>query len=169
MTGRSLWRPYAAALGCFILGCGSPAASDRNAPFHVPEAPDELTVYSIDGNDDAYQRPKTEETLGGYPVLGKIEITNPETRREILTALREAKSDSRNWTTCYWPRHAVRVVEKGIATEYMIYFECLRLHYEVDGRKGAVMMQGEGARTLRDLLNKHLKAAAVPLARGAEK
>jgi hypothetical protein len=151
-------------LACLIVSCASCAPS-----YSVPDHPEQIILYSIDGNDydDLDQRPKTDETLHRYPVLGKVEITDPDDRKEIITALKAAGAGP--MPLCFWPRHAVRVVEKGRTMDYLICFECRLIEWHYGGSSAAVILgQGTG-KPFRAIPNARLKAAGVALARGAEK
>jgi hypothetical protein len=155
-------------LGCCVLvlsvlaGCGP-------TTYTVPENADRIEIYSIDGNDydDPEQRPKTEEKFYDYPVLGKVELTDPEARKELLALLRDTPPKFEP-TSCYWPRHGVRVIDRGVTMDYEICFQCSRIHWH-RGSYSAGRNVGENGESMRAMLNKHLEAAGVPLAHGARK
>jgi len=106
---------------------------------HGTEPPDQLILYSIDGRDDAGKPGKDVELFHNYPVLGKIEIKEAAKRDEILAALKSGidKSDG-TVAKCFWPRHGIRVVEKGKTTDYVICFECVHLHQYTDVQRKTV-------------------------------
>jgi hypothetical protein len=124
--------------------------------------PAELTLYSIDGRDrDAGQPPSAGETFHGYPILGKVEVSDPEARAEITAAVRAGMADrSASPAACFWPRHGVRVASAGRSVDYVICFECCQLHIH----EGDAQQFRTTSRTPQDVLNRHLKAAGVPLA-----
>src|SRR4051794_22331211 len=69
----------------------------RDSMADLPDDPDELTVYSIDGPARNNERMTSEQEKGeklfGYPVLGSVEVTDPERRRAVVSALKDgAKS-----------------------------------------------------------------------------
>lgn len=59
-------------------------------------APDELTLYSIDGRDEGEDGRRcvgvklTSEKFQGYSVLGKLEVSDAARRRDLATALAAA-------------------------------------------------------------------------------
>ena len=127
------------------------------------EPPDQLILYSVDGRDDAGKPGKDVELFHNYPVLGKIEIKEAAKRDEILAALKSGidKSDG-TVAKCFWPRHGIRVVEKGKTTDYVICFECLQLkkHQEKDVKTIPITREPQA------VLNKILREANIPLAPG---
>ena len=140
-----------------LSGCG------RN-PVAGLKQPEQLTLYSIDGRDfEPGQEPKADEKFHGYPVLGKIEVTDAAKRQEIVEALQDglAQSDG-TMAKCFWPRHAIRAVENGRTLDYVICFECLQLEAYVDGSKSVKPVTREP----QSVFNKHLKEASIPLAPG---
>src|SRR5262245_42014235 len=91
-----------------IIGCGRGSLNGLSDP-------EQLTLFSIDGRDEPQRgEAKAKESFHGYPVLGKIEITDPAQRRALLAALHDAiaRNDGR-MAFCFWPRHGIRAVEKG--------------------------------------------------------
>jgi hypothetical protein len=140
-----------------LTGCGSDPVADL-------EAPEQLILYSIDGRDfEPGQAPKADEKFHGYPVLGKVEITDAAKRKEIAGALKDglARSDGKR-AKCFWPRHAIRAVTKGRTIDYVICFQCLQLEAH-DGDSKSVKPV---TREPQSVFNKHLKEAGIPLAPG---
>ncbi len=106
------------------LGC-------RGSPIADLKAPEKLTLYSLDGREERPEgevKTPSKESFHGYPVLGKTEISLPEQRRELLTALNEAikQHEGKPMAKCFWPRHAIRAIENGKTIDYIICFECSR-------------------------------------------
>ena len=96
-------------------------------------------------------------------MLGKVEIIDAGKRREIIDALKQglAQSDGKI-AACFWPRHAIRTVEKGRTTDYVICFECyqLAIHDGTDRRVKPVTREPQA------VFNKQLTEAGIPLAPG---
>ncbi len=70
-----------------LAGCrGEPAAQ-------IPDDPDELTLFSIDGTE-TWKQPTAEPPLYGCPVLGRVEIGDPARRREIMAAVRDGINEA---------------------------------------------------------------------------
>lgn len=144
-------------IGAIFAGCGGGSVA------HL-DAPEQLTLYSIDGRDfEAGKEPKTEEKFHGYPVLGKIDVTDAEKRKEIIAALKEgmARSDGK-MAKCFWPRHAIRAVEKGKTIDCVICFAC----YQLEVHEGGSKRVEPTTRDPQKVFNKHLMQAGVPLAPG---
>jgi len=144
-------------IGAAFIGCGSGSVANL-------EVPDQLTLYSIDGRDfEPGKEPKVEEKFHGYPVLGKIEVKDLEKRKEIIATLKQgmARSDGK-MAKCFWPRHAIRAVEKGRTIDCVICFECYQLEVH-EGRSKSVKPI---TREPQEVFNRHLKQADIPLAPG---
>jgi hypothetical protein len=142
-------------VGIVLFGWGRASTSGLDTP-------EWLILYSIDGRHfEPGQEPKTEEKLHGYPVLGKIEMADADKRKETVAALREglAQSDGK-MAKCFWPRHAIRTVEKGQTTDYVICFEC----YQLEVHQGSSKAVKPVTRKPQSVFNKHLKEAGIPLA-----
>jgi hypothetical protein len=142
-------------LATALTGCGSKPTSEFGAP-------EQLTLYSIDGRDsEPGQKPQTEETFHHYPVLGKVELTDAEQRRELLAALQSGiDSGDRDPRKCFWPRHAIRTVEKSRTREYVICFQCRQMYIYEDGSESRKPITDQP----QPRLNKFLQEAGVPLA-----
>jgi hypothetical protein len=86
---------------------------------HLPSDPDQLILYSIDGpsywKHDFELTPEQAkgEILHGHPVLGKVEITDPEQRRLVIAMIKDAIRNAGPVKTCFIPRHAIRSVKDG--------------------------------------------------------
>jgi hypothetical protein len=135
-------------------------------PYPGLENPEELTLYSIDGRDfQPGQEPKVDEKFHGYPVLGKLKITDAGKRKEIAAALQDAmaKSDG-TMNKCFWPRHAIRVKVGDRTVDYVICFECLQLELHPSTGRTAKAI----TRDPQPLFNHYLEEASVPLAPGAK-
>jgi hypothetical protein len=150
-----------------LAGCGRGSTPGLDAPEHSTpglDAPEQLTLYSIDGRDvEPGKQPKAEEEFHGYPVLGKIEVTDAGKRKEIIDALKQGLAASDGKTAqCFWPRHAIRTIEQGRTTDYAICFECWQLAiYEGGTRRIKPVTRDPQA-----VFNRHLTVAGIPLAPG---
>jgi hypothetical protein len=164
----------AAAFYGLLLGCGSEALKEKQKVTEngiVPgDIPAKLTLYSIDFREAAEEyrnieepeKPKNDgkERIGDYIVLGKIEIKDPQQRKEIMDSIREAIRKPVDEAKCFWPRHLIRVEEREGASELVICFECSR--YMASGH-----LATEGIRPISDqpkvLLNSILKDAKIEM------
>ncbi len=140
-----------------LTGCG-------RDPVAGPDAPEQLTLYSIDGRHfEPGQEPKAAEKFHGYPVLGKVEITDVAKRKEIAGALKDGLAQSDGWMAdCFRPRHAIRAVTNGRSIDYVICFEC----YQLEAHDGDSKSVKPVTREPQSVFNKHLKEAGIPLAPG---
>lgn len=126
MTRYSFKLFTAAAIYLLLLGCGSKVSLDES---QESAAPSKLTLYSIDFREvlmEESEKPKDDnrERIAGWPVIGKIEISDPQQRKEIMDSIREAIRKPDEQKKCFWPRHFIRVVEGAGTTEIGICFEC---------------------------------------------
>lgn len=143
----------AAIVSCLafcLTGCGQQATA----------VPDELMLYSIDGTKEPVQ-PIDGEAFHGYPVLGKLTITDPDDRQKIMAALDQCIAESNVDTAfCFWPRHGLHLVRKGKTIEYTICFECLQM-FVSDGADPRMVPM---TKSPQELFNSYLKKAAIPIA-----
>lgn len=149
------------ASGLLLLaGCGG-----GGDPINrLADEPDQLTVYSLDGLKigEADGLPNGTEIFHNVPVLGRVEVTDPAVRREIVGAVKASAHGPKQALACYWPRHAVRTVQGGATVDVLICFQCRNYHTYLNGQ-GA----GGGVGVTPDakpLLDKVLTDAGVKLA-----
>ena len=157
MRARMLFPICCIVIGTAFAGCGDGSVANLDVP-------EQLTLYSIDGRHfEPGKEPKVEEKFHGYPVLGKVEVTDPDRRKEIIAALNEGRARSNGtMAKCFLPRHAIRAVEKGRTVDYVICFECYQLEVH-DGNSKRVKAT---TRDPQQVFNRHLRQAGVRLAPG---
>lgn len=162
--GRQMFRTVSALLVLSLLaGCGG-----REIGEHLPDDPDQLVIYSLhppseDGEEKAPPIQSKGE-LYGYPVLGKVEVSDPARRREVIAAIAGAVRDkSVVQSKCFDPRHAVRVVKGDQTIELVICFSC---HNYEGYRQGVRVthLTPSISDTAQPLLDQTLREAGVPLA-----
>ena len=155
------------------IGCGgnantgATAKKSRPAPGVTIPVPDKLTLYSIDGTLDNREAPyhtNPKERFHDDPVLGKVEVTDPAKKAEIVAALGAGLQNDENWGECFWPRHAIRMELSGETTDYVICYQCK--HVKISSPSGQSTKPTD--RSSRAVLNRYLKEAGVPLVKGAE-
>jgi hypothetical protein len=157
-----MWR---VTLGLLILvapiGCGSGMA------LPDPASLERLTLFSIDGRDpepDGHRGQGVPTATGefhGYPVLGEVEVTDPERRRQLVAALQDgyARRPERG-ALCFWPRHGIRIVANGQTVEYVICFHCAQFErYSGEARAGGLINPD-----VQPVFDNILKEAGVPIA-----
>lgn len=147
-----------------LLLWGFLCSCSRN-PMGLPDNPQSTTLYSIDGRDfkemEKGESPKTDEQLHGYPVLGKVEITDAGKRRELIAALRDGMNRSDGtMMKCFWPRHAIRFVKDGETQDYVICFQCQQLEL----RSGIAKVVKAITKEPQTVLDKMLTDAGIKLA-----
>jgi hypothetical protein len=147
-----------------LAGCrGEPAN-------RLPEDPDQLILYSIDG--PSYYKHEGEltpdqakgEILHGYPVLGKVEITDREQRHLVVAAIKDAVRDKdKSPAACFIPRHAILSMKDGESVDLIICFQC---HQYKEYRQDKPFPVGTRliSSSAQTLLDKTLTDARVPLA-----
>jgi hypothetical protein len=151
------------ALVAFVRGCGEEAAPKPDLP-DLPDLPNELTIWSIDGTTHkAGEEPAVDEYFRGWPVLGKIEITDAEERAAIFEVFEAGFEDVDEFPKCFNPRHGISVVYGKTTTDYLICFECSQLKMFA-GREEKTIGTTQNA---EKELNRYLTAAGIELATGS--
>jgi hypothetical protein len=123
-----------------------------------------VTLFSVDwhGYDD--RAPATDDALYGCHILGKVEITDPEQRRELIAALREGiATPDVVQAKCFYPRHVLRVEQGGRTADYVICFQCGNYRLYLDGSTRHNLTPSMG-RQVRPVFDKPLNDAKVPIA-----
>ena len=92
-----------------------------------------FTLYSIlaapQPLSPAKPIPTTQETFHGWRVIGKTEVVDPQKRKAIIDGLQAAvRKPDGDMPRCFEPRHAIRVKQYGLTVDYLICFECSRVH-----------------------------------------
>jgi len=135
----------------------------------IPDDPDEVILFSIDGANtdeepEKQVRPKGEELLYEYPILCRVIVTDPSQRQLVIALVKE--DIQIGWPAeakCFFPRHVLRVVKAGSTVDLVICFQCHKCEMHKNGDSDGGLMQTFGERSLT-LLNKILKDAGVPIA-----
>ena len=122
-----------------------------------------IVLYSLDPRGPHDTRPPvTGEPLHGHLVLGSVEITDPDRRRELIEALRDGISQGDGQYACFWPRHVLRIERDGRTFDYVICFQCRNYERHVSGDP-----RSSGTRSISEhvqpVFNKVLEDADVPI------
>jgi hypothetical protein len=128
-----------------------------------PDRAERVTLYSVDFRflENPERLPDTGEVVHGCLVLGKVEITDIEQRRQLLGALKSAIAQRGvDHYACFWPRHILRVEWDGRATDYVICSQCHNYKKVVDGQRATVSTISDSA---APLFNKLLEDAGIPI------
>lgn len=145
-------------------GCGGEPVNS------LADEPDQLVLYSLDGptwfkNEGELTPDQAKgEVLHGFPVLGKVEVTDPGRRREVIAAVKEAvRTNSEPEAKCFIPRHAVRTVKAGVTVDVVICFQCRNYEAHRGGDK-RVSGKGKISSAAQPRLDQVLTDAGVTLA-----
>lgn len=124
---------------------------------------DKLVLYSLEFHErwEGKGIPDADEKFCGIPVLGKVEITDPVKRKEIVDALNVSRSEGKLTAHCFYPRHGLRVLEGGREVDHLICFEChyLRIYLNGISKPKAIPISRHG----QSVFNKFLDEARVPI------
>jgi hypothetical protein len=155
--------------GLLLLGVAGVALYLLRREPQLANDPDELILFSVDGTKDHMPPeergiPEGQETLYGYPVLGRVSITDPEKRREVLAAVREdIRAGSEKQNRCFYPRHLVRTVKDGKVVDVVICFQCHNYQTYRNGQPHGGLTPPIGSRS-EPLLTQLFRDAGVPVA-----
>jgi hypothetical protein len=135
----------------------------------IPDDPDEVILFSVDGTTshkvpEERGIPKGQELLYGDPVLGRVTITDPALRREVVAAVkRDIRTGHPAQSKCMWTRHVLRIVKGGRTIDVAICYQChnYELHREGGPHEGRTPAIGEES---KPLLNSILTEAGVAIA-----
>ena len=166
--GRAVRRKYL-VIGVVVVVAAGAGLYAWQLTGAIPDDPDEVILFSVDGataHKEPEERgiPKGQELLYGDPILGRVAITDPALRREVVAAVkRDIRTGHPAQAKCMYTRHVLRVVKGGRTIDVAICFEChnYELHSNGGPHTGLTPAIGEES---KPLLNKILTDAGVPLA-----
>jgi hypothetical protein len=93
----------------------------------------EITLFSLDPGQSKAEVEKT-DTFQGYPVYGKVRITDPTSKREIIEAIIKGTDHNTGVESlCFMPHHGLRIVYQGKTFDYSLCFQCRKLCYHDTG------------------------------------
>jgi hypothetical protein len=100
--------------------------------------------------------------LSHFKVLGKVAISDPQLRAKLNAALQRGVRQSDGLRAkCFNPRHGIRVTRNGVATDFVICFECKQVEVWRGGQRLADFTVTNSPQATFDEV---LTAAGVPLA-----
>jgi hypothetical protein len=141
-----------------------------DAVDHLHEDPEQFILYSVD--DPSYFMNEGRltpdqlkcEILHGYPVLGKVKVTDREQRQALVSAIKDAVRNNREpEDKCFKPRHAIRSTKAGEMVDMVICFQCRNYQGYRQDKPYPLGTRGISSRA-KTLLDKTLADAGVPLA-----
>jgi hypothetical protein len=136
----------------FLGACGE---RQKKAPIVIP-LPDQMTLYSLKGLDEPRD---ISQGVDSYTILGKLEITDPKQKQQIVDALNQGIAEDKDMAKCFWPRHGLRTVTNGVSRDYVICFECSQYMKHEAGKTETKAISHSPQATL----NQILKDAKIPL------
>jgi hypothetical protein len=158
------------------VGCNEASRTDLDAEVRSTlEKADALEIFAIEPPFNRGAKPgdvvpqPTSEKLYEYPVYGSVQVTGAaksEVIAQVFRGLVRAKEESTGSAECFDPRHAIRATHQGRTVDLLICFSCNNYEVHVDGER---RKDGVTENDARDVLNKLLKDAKVPLSPGSEK
>lgn len=165
-------------LGIWLLilaGCDS-ANISRDVP-----APDEMELISIDPHPkNPVYSPEKQKALDpdqffpvndylACPILGRVKIEDEATRKELMNLIQTGFNRTvKDRPKCFYPRHVVRVKDKGATADFVICLQCFATNIQdgdtkafgIDRRQGGFdLTPNEAAR-----LSAPLVQAGIPIA-----
>ena len=90
----------------------------------------------------------------------EVVIKEPERRAELMAAiLRSARESDGIRSSCFGPRHALRVKDAGLIQEYVICFQCSVTELQAGGQKTEIPI----TKSASSLFNRFLKEEGLPV------
>lgn len=137
-----------------------------NIPSFVQEAfrNSELEFFSLSPK----HRPENKEAekFHGFEVLGKMIISDKQTRAEMIDALESAIGKTDFAPRCYWPRHGIRCNHQGKEIDLIVCFECSPVIVYVDGKSiyhADISDDRATSEAAKKLLNDLLQSKGLPI------
>jgi hypothetical protein len=151
-----------------VLAAAGIFSSHESRPGSVPAAawqclrePQEMVLYSIHTEEDPASVPAGAQFFHGYRILGQVSISTASDRQRVAEAIRLAVLSHFDQTSCFDPRHALRVSDGHNSYDLLISYECGNLEIFAGDELVAETGMGSSPRALDSIL----RAANVPLAK----
>jgi hypothetical protein len=160
-------RTLALALTAALLAGASPCAGEREEKENkIPDAvkavldkADSFELLSLEPSE----RKEAKGGFHGWKVLGKTEVKDADTRKDLVAALEKGVAENKGEVAkCFEPRHGIRATRDKKTVELVICFECLQVRGYVDNSD----KNTDGFLTSKSpqpAFDKVLKGADVPL------
>jgi hypothetical protein len=104
---------------------------------------------------------KSDRAFHGYAVLGAARISQTDTRRRLISALRQSMRESHGTlAACFNPRHGIRATRNGKQADLVICFQCLSFRLYDDSERTFLITD-----TPRTLFDEVLKSSGVSIER----
>jgi hypothetical protein len=175
MYPRTIGKGFFGLLLLILAGCDSSGIS-RNVP-----APEEMELISIDPHPkEPIYSPEKQKALDpekyfrvddylACPILGRVKIEEEATRKEIMNLIQTGFNRTvKDRPKCFFPRHVVRVKNKGTGVDFVICLECLATVIQDGDAKSFGIERRQGGFRLSEQevarLNAPLVQAGIPIA-----
>jgi hypothetical protein len=112
----------------FQVVAASGRAADNKLPAEavtILTKPDQFELLSLDPAPD--KKDTTKDGFHDYKVLGKTQVKDADTRKELFTSLTKGMERVDKFAACFNPRHGIRATRDGKTVELVICFECHQL------------------------------------------
>jgi hypothetical protein len=127
------------------------------------EQADQFEFLSLQPESEGSERPEPENDFHRHTVLGKIRVQDPETRKELIAALKKGTEENTSGAVkCFWPRHGIRATHEGKTIDLAVCFHCLQVYVYVNEdpvRKEVILT----SKSPEPLFDKVLQDAGIPL------
>jgi len=108
--------------------------------------------------------PETGEKFQGWEVLGRTPLKGATDRDPILNALAKGLAETDGgMAACFNPRHGIRAVRNGVATDLVICFECWQIQVIAGGGRSETLSVRDSPEAQFDAL---LTSRGIVTARG---
>ena len=155
---------------CLLLLVGIIGCTERQAalPANLAVPLEQATGWELISIDPGWSDPPEPYpagtiTLHGYPVIGRMKITEDAVREKLLAELQQAAVNSGSAAACFAPRHMLRVEHDGQTVDLLICFPCNNASGYIDGKRQKLFQIAPDPK-LQESLNQLLAAQKIPLA-----
>jgi hypothetical protein len=132
-------RYMAISLVLAMLGCNrEPAATValRDEIYAAIRDAESFEIYSLQpGVRQGETLDSYPDVFRGWPQLGKAEISNESAKKPVLMGMQRALYKPSEPSTCFNPRHGLRVIQNGKAIECVICFQCCQMQVYREGQE----------------------------------
>jgi hypothetical protein len=115
----------------YFLYAGLPSVTPEMAEQLLSAG--EITLFSLDPEQSKTEVEKS-DAFQGYPVYGKVRITDLARKSEIIEAIIKGTDHNTGVESlCFTPHHGLRIVSRGKTFDYSLCFQCCKLYYHATG------------------------------------
>jgi hypothetical protein len=129
------------------------------------EKAEKFELLSLDPEPHRNRWPNYE--FHAWRILGSMMVTNAEVRYDLVAALKKSVEENKNiGSSCFNPRHGIRVIYDGKTNDLVICFQCLAVlvYQSDDDEKPKEFLIRDSAQSAQSLFNRVLMKQKIPLA-----